>query len=117
MKAKLDALMAGISDLSSSAFINNFNARRKACNRWIYSKTFSTGDRLKLYEELAFLLSNNQRLNVALENMLSTALSGGVSAARAAVWLEDILESLNNGLPLDQALVDWVPRGECAIIS
>ncbi|WP_232830253.1 type II secretion system F family protein [Pectobacterium parmentieri] len=54
---------------------------------------------------------------MALENMLSTALSGGLSAARAAVWLEDILESLNNGLPLDQALVEWVPRGECAIIS
>ncbi|WP_250110008.1 type II secretion system F family protein [Escherichia coli] len=117
MKARLNSFMAGLSDLSSSPVISNLNARRKACNRWIYSKTFSTADRLKLYEELAFLLSNNQRLNVALENMLSTALSGGPSAARAAVWLEDILESLNNGLPLDQALSEWVPRGECAIIS
>lgn len=111
MKARLNSFMAGLSDLSSSPVISNLNARRKACNRWIYSKTFSTADRLKLYEELAFLLSNNQRLNVALENMLSTALSGGPSAARAAVWLEDILESLNNGLPLDQALSEWVPRG------
>ncbi|MEH3610500.1 type II secretion system F family protein [Enterobacter kobei] len=117
MKSKIDSLMSGLSALSSSTLISNANELRKTCNRWIYRKTFSTGDRLKLYEELAFLLGNNQRLNVALENMLSTALSGGPAAARASVWLEDILSSLNNGLALDQALAEWVPRGECAIIS
>mgnify|MGYP002551967063 FL=1 len=117
MKSKIVSLMSGLSALSSSTLISNANELRKTCNRWIYRKTFSTGDRLKLYEELAFLLGNNQRLNVALENMLSTALSGGPAAARASVWLEDILSSLNNGLSLDQALAEWVPRGECAIIS
>lgn len=90
---------------------------RGLANRWIYRKTFSAADRLKLYEELAFLLSNRQRLNVALENMLTSALDGGLDAARSAVWLQDILDGLNHGLPLDQAMAGWIPRQECAIIS
>jgi len=89
----------------------------RLANRWIYRKTFSTSDRLKLYEELGFLLGNKLRLNIALENMLTTARHGGAAAARAAVWLEDILDGIKNGQSLDRALAGWVPRGECAIIS
>lgn len=102
---------------SALAWINDARSTLKQANRWIYRKSFSTSDRLKLYEELSFLLGNNLRLNAAVENMLTTALSGGAQAARAAVWLEDILDGLNNGLSLDLALADWVPRQECAIIS
>lgn len=92
------------------------SAVRKA-NRWVYQRSFSTSDRLKLYEELAFLIGNNLRLNVAVENMLLTARNGGAQAARATIWLEDILNGLNHGLSLDLALANWVPRQECAIIS
>jgi type II secretory pathway component PulF len=90
---------------------------RHDATRWLYRHTFSTRDRLKLYEELAFLLENNQRLSVALENMRDTALSGGRVSAREAVWLNDILSGTRNGLSLDQALSGWVPRQECALIS
>lgn len=90
---------------------------RRSATRWLYRKTFSTGDRLKLYEELAFLLENNQRLSAALENMRDTALSGGQAAARQAVWLDDFLSAIRHGLSLDRALAGWVPRQECSIIS
>lgn len=90
---------------------------RRRISRWLYRHSFSTRDRLKLYEELAFLLENNQRLGVALESMRDTAVSGGRVSAREAIWLDDFLQATRNGLSLDQALADWVPRQECAIIS
>lgn len=101
-----------ISDLLSS--IDDY---RYQASRWLYRHTFSTKDRLKLYEELAFLLENNQRLGVALESMRDTALSGGRLSSREAIWLNDFIKAIQNGLSLDQALSGWVPRQECAIIS
>lgn len=104
-------------NINRAQLLDEVRLSLRQANRWIYRKTFSTGDRLKLYEELGFLLGNNLRLNIALENMLTTARNGGTTAARAAVWLEDILDGINNGLSLDRALANWVPRAECAIIS
>lgn len=90
---------------------------RDDANDWVARKTFSSADRLKLYEELAFLLGNNQPLGAALEHMISTARESGRKGRQETLWLKDILNGLNNGLSLDQAMSGWVPGGELAIIQ
>jgi len=90
---------------------------RYAATRWIYRHTFTTRDRLALYEDLAFLLDNNRTLEVALTSMRDTATDFGRRSSPSAVWLNDCLTSLSHGQSLDVALADWVPRQEAAIIS
>jgi len=90
---------------------------RQAATRWLYRHTFSTGDRLSLYEDLAFLLDNNRTLEVALTNMRDSATDFGKRTSTSAVWLDDCLKAIRNGQSLDVALADWIPRQEAAIIS
>ncbi|CNI31608.1 MULTISPECIES: type II secretion system F family protein [Yersinia] len=85
--------------------------------RWLYRHTFSTRDRLSLYEDLAFLLDNNRTLEVAITNMRDSATDFGKRSSPSAVWLNDCLKALSNGQSLDVALGDWIPRQEAAIIS
>ncbi|MNV17966.1 hypothetical protein D3C71_1087730 [compost metagenome] len=40
--------------------------------RWLAKKTFSTADRLTLYEDLAFLLDNNLKVEKALQAMIGS---------------------------------------------
>lgn len=90
---------------------------RQAAIRWVYRHTFSAADRQSLYEDLAFLLDNNHTLEKALLSMHDCATEGGKRLSPAAVWLGDCLTAIRNGLPLHQALADWIPRQEAAIIS
>lgn len=88
-----------------------------AATRWLYQYTFSTGDRLALYEDLAFLLDNNRTLEVALTHMRDAATDFGRCRSPSAVWLNDCLQAISNGQSLDVALANWIPRQEAAIIS
>lgn len=82
--------------------------------RWLAQKTFSTADRLTLYEDLAFLLDNNLKVEKALLSMI-----GSYNGKRPPVvyCLEDILTALRQGKSVDQGLSAWVPRQEAAILS
>lgn len=92
----------------SSALIN------EGAGRWLAQKTFSTTDRLTLYEDLAFLLDNNLKVEKAL-----LAMMGCYNGKRPPVvyCLEDMLRALRQGKSLDQGLNAWIPQQEAAILS
>lgn len=90
---------------------------RHTATRWLYRHTFTTKDRLSLYEDLAFLLDNNRTLAVAITNMRDCATDFGRRSSPSSVWLNDCLTAISNGQSLDIALGDWIPRQEAAIIS
>lgn len=92
----------------SSASLN------EVAGRWLAQKTFSTADRLALYEDLAFLLDNNLKVEKAL-----LAMIGSYNGKRPPVvyCLEDMLIALRQGKSIDQGLNTWVPQQEAAILS
>ena len=102
---------------AAASFFTAVAAARQRAFRWVYRHTFSTRDRLTLYEDLAFLLDNRRTLEEALTDMRDCATDFGRKTAPAAVWLGDCLTDINNGQSLDRALADWVPRQEAALIG
>ena len=87
-------------------------------NRWMARRTFNTTERRLLYEDLAFLLSNNQKLSTALTTMHSVATDFGQQRENAtALCLSDCLHALQSGRSLDVGLSDWVPVSEIALIG
>lgn len=90
---------------------DKLNAR---AGRWLAQKTFSTADRLTLYEDLAFLLDNNLKVEKALQAMIA---SYGGKRPPAVFCLEDILAALRQGQSVDQGLSAWIPHQETAILS
>lgn len=82
--------------------------------RWLAQKTFSTSDRLTLYEDLAFLLDNGLKVEKALQAMIG---SYGGKRSPVVFCLEDILTALRQGKSVDQGLSSWVPHQEAAILS
>ena len=82
--------------------------------RWLAQKTFSTSDRLTLYEDLAFLLDNGLKVEKALQAMIG---SYGGKRPPVVFCLEDILTALRQGQSVDQGLSSWVPHQEAAILS
>lgn len=82
--------------------------------RWLAQKTFTTTDRLALYEDLAFLLDNNLKVEKALTSMIE---SYGKKRPPVVFCLEDMLKALRQGQSVDQGLVAWIPRQEAAILS
>lgn len=85
-----------------------------SAGRWLAQKTFSTADRLTLYEDLAFLLDNNLKVEKALQSMIA---SYGRKRPPVVFCLEDMLTALRQGKSVDQGLSAWVPRQEAAILS
>ena len=61
--------------------------------RWLAQKTFTTTDRLALYEDLAFLLDNNLKVEKALTSMIE---SYGKKRPPVVFCLEDMLKSVTN---------------------
>ncbi|WP_339057580.1 type II secretion system F family protein [Candidatus Regiella endosymbiont of Tuberolachnus salignus] len=108
-------MRAGLSSLP--AYQKSLATYRRAATRWLYQYTFSSRDRLTLYEDLAFLLDNNRTLEVALTHMRDAATDFGRCHSPSAVWLNDCLHAISNGHSLDVALKRWVPCQEAAIIS
>lgn len=87
-------------------------------NHWMARKTFSTGERRELYEDLAFLLDNNKTLEVALSDMYNVATEFGQARENGtALCLKDCLDALQNGKSIDIGLSDWVPTQEIALIG
>lgn len=82
--------------------------------RWLAQKTFSTADRLTLYEDLAFLLDNNLKVEKAINSMIG---SYGNKRPPVVYCLEDMLSALRQGRSVDQGLAPWIPRQEAAILS
>lgn len=82
--------------------------------RWLAQKTFSTTDRLALYEDLAFLLDNNLKVENALQAMIN---SYNGKRPPVVYCLEDMLTALRQGQSIAQGLCAWVPRQEATILS
>ncbi|MQL50047.1 general secretion pathway protein GspF [Photorhabdus khanii] len=104
-------LLSGIRKQFDKFSINNVNDR---LSRWLAQKTFSTTDRLTLYEDLAFLLENNLPVEKALNAMI---LSYGEKRPPVVFCLEDALSAISRGKSVDQGLSEWIPRQEAAILS
>lgn len=85
-----------------------------SAGRWLAQKTFSTSDRLTLYEDLAFLLDNNLKVEKALQAMIA---SYGGKRPPVVFCLEDMLSALRQGQSVDQGLSSWIPHQEAAILS
>ncbi|PHM37615.1 type IV pilus biosynthesis protein PilR [Xenorhabdus mauleonii] len=107
----LKSLLSGVSKQSDRFSVNNINDR---LGRWLAQKTFTTTDRLTLYEDLAFLLDNNLPVEKALNAMI---LSYGTKRPPVVFCLEDALSAISQGKSVDQGFSEWVPRQEAAILS
>lgn len=81
--------------------------------RWIGQKTFSTNDRMTLYEDLAFLLENNQKTEDAIAGLQRTRRRKNDPVL---LCLSDIRHALNRGRGLDAGLAGWVPPQETTIL-
>lgn len=103
-----------------SAVVSNILPREglDEANRWLARKTFSSGERREMYEDLAFLLDNNKTLEVALTSMYSVATGfGQVRENGTAMCLADCIEALNSGKSIDIGMSEWVPDQEIALIG
>lgn len=85
-----------------------------SAGRWLAQKTFTTADRLTLYEDLAFLLDNDLKVEKALQAMIA---SYGGKRPPVVFCLEDLLTALRQGQSVDEGLSAWVPHQEAAILS
>lgn len=81
--------------------------------RWLAQKSFSTADRLTLYEDLAFLLDNNLKV----ENAVAAMINSFGGKRPPVFWcLRDILTALRQGKSVDQGLTLWIPLNEVTIL-
>ncbi|EBI1479862.1 general secretion pathway protein GspF [Salmonella enterica] len=84
---------------------------------WLGRKTFNASDRLKIYEDLSFLLDNNVKLEDAVRGMAENRREGTLRPGASVYCLQDVAQALTRGQPLDQGLRRWIPRNEAAIIQ
>ncbi|EBW7589778.1 general secretion pathway protein GspF [Salmonella enterica subsp. salamae serovar Sofia] len=84
---------------------------------WLGRKTFNTGDRLMIYEDLAFLLDNNVKLEDAVKGMMENRREGTLRPRASVYCLQEVALALKQGKPLDVGLRRWIPRNEAAIIQ
>lgn len=89
------------------------SARSEGLGRWIGQKTFSTADRMTLYEDLAFLLENNQKTEDAIAGMQRTRRRRNDAVS---LCLADIRHALTRGRGLDVGLAGWIPSQEATIL-
>lgn len=86
---------------------------------WLLRHGFTATERLRFYENLAFLLKNNIPLKDAFNHMLTSSGKGhrlaGVNST--TVCIRDCLQALSTGVRLDAAMADWLPEQEVAFIT
>lgn len=87
--------------------------RSEGLGRWIGQKTFSTNDRMTLYEDLAFLLENNQKTEDAIAGLQRTRRRKNDPVL---LCLNDVRHALTRGRGLDVGLIGWVPPQETNIL-
>lgn len=88
----------------------------KVLDKKVAQKTFSTQDRILLYEDLAFLLDNNTSIEKSLCSMRDTLLAGNGRVSSTVYCLNDAINSLNKGQSIDIGLANWIPRNEVAML-
>ncbi|EBW3013346.1 general secretion pathway protein GspF [Salmonella enterica subsp. enterica serovar Bareilly] len=84
---------------------------------WLGRKTFNASDRLMIYEDLAFLLDNNVKLEDAVNGMMANRREGTLRPRASVYCLQEVALALKQGKPLDVGLRRWIPRNEAAIIQ
>lgn len=84
---------------------------------WLGRKTFNASDRLKIYEDLSFLLDNNVKLEDAVRGIAENRREGTLRPGASVYCLLDVAQALTRGKPLDQGLRRWIPRNEASIIQ
>lgn len=84
---------------------------------WLGRKTFNASDRLMIYEDLAFLLDNNVKLEDAVKGMMENRREGTLRPRASVYCLQEVSQALKQGKPLDVGLCRWIPRNEAAIIQ
>ena len=110
--------IATLIDSSHLRDIKEINLGNSEANRWLARKTFSTGERRDLYEDLAFLLDNNKTLEVALNDVLNVATDFGQKRDNGtAMCMRDCIRALHSGQSIDVGLAEWVPVNEIALIG
>lgn len=94
-------------------FLRQERVGQAAPGRWLAQKTFSTTDRMALYEDLAFLLENNQKTEDAIAAMQRSRRKKNDPLS---MCLNDIRRALARGRGLDAGLTGWVPPQEITIL-
>lgn len=89
------------------------SARSEGLGRWIGQKTFSTTDRMTLYEDLAFLLENNQKTEDAIAGMQRSRRRKNDPML---LCLSDVRRALTRGRGIEAGLTGWVPPQETTIL-
>jgi len=89
------------------------STRSEGLGRWIGQKTFSTTDRMTLYEDLAFLLENKQKTEDAIAGLQRTRRRKNDPVL---LCLNDVHHALTRGRGLDAGLAGWVPAQETTIL-
>ncbi|KMV67456.1 general secretion pathway protein GspF [bacteria symbiont BFo1 of Frankliniella occidentalis] len=89
------------------------STRSEGLGRWIGQKTFSTTDRMTLYEDLAFLLENNQKTEDAIAGLQRSRRRKNDPVL---LCLNDVRHALARGRGLDVGLAGWVPSQEATIL-
>ncbi|ECH4667687.1 type II secretion system F family protein [Salmonella enterica] len=111
-------LVEALSDMDFLRSLKDINLGSSEANRWLARKTFSTGERRDLYEDLAFLLDNNKTLEVALNDILNVATDFGQNRDNGtAMCMRDCIRALHSGQSIDVGMADWIPVNEIALIG
>lgn len=95
------------------ASLEKSSRRSEGLGRWIGQKTFSTTDRMTLYEDLAFLLENHQKTEDAIAGLQNTRRRKNDPVF---LCLSDVRHALTRGRGLDAGLSGWVPVQETTIL-
>jgi type II secretory pathway component PulF len=95
------------------ASLSQGSRRSEGLGRWIGQKTFSTSDRMTLYEDLAFLLENKQKTEDAIAGMLRMRRRKNDAVS---LCLSDVRHALTRGRGLDAGLAGWIPPQEATIL-
>lgn len=99
------------------SLINGFIEKFNGLDRKVAQKTFSTQDRILLYENLGFLLDNKIPIEKSLINMRDTLVTGKGRQTATVHCLNDAIGALKRGQSIDIGLRDWIPKSEVAMLS
>lgn len=112
-----DYLMVKRKDINIHSIVNIISNKYEVLNKKLAQKTFSTNDRILLYEDLAFLLDNNTSIEKSLCSMRDTLLASKGRVSATVYCLNDAINALNKGQSLDIGLANWIPQNEVAMLS
>ncbi|WP_253306630.1 type II secretion system F family protein [unidentified bacterial endosymbiont] len=87
-------------------------------NAYLAKYSFGSGVRLDFYRSLMLLISNQVRLNEALNELHRVYSNDGQQPYQpVAMVIQDCIDSMNEGLPFTEALSRWVPMEEGMLLQ